>query len=82
MCDKTDTKDRGGTVCDKTRTQTKEIRSRVECWAESSDCNDSETLTLSLMCSTLTAVSKGNLDILQNLDILHILNSGLSHKIL
>ena len=48
----------------------------------SSDCNDSGTLTLSLMCGTLTAISKGNLDILQNLDILHILNSGLSHKIL
>ena len=59
-----DTKDRGGTVCDKTRTQTKEIRSRVECWAESSDCNDSRTLTLSLMCGTLTAVSKGNPSIL------------------
>ena len=44
---KQDTKDRGGTVCDKTRTQTKEIRSRVESWAESSDCNDSGTPTLS-----------------------------------
>ena len=70
-----DTKDGGGRVCDKTRTQTKEIRIRVECWAESSDCNDSGTLTLSLMCGTLTAVSKGNLDILQNLDIPHILNN-------